>query len=80
MQVLKFQAPWCQPCKLLDAQLKRLFPLLEIQKVNTDEERQLAVQYNIRSIPTLILLDEVGEEQKRLTGSVTDAKLKEFFE
>lgn len=80
MQVLKFQAPWCQPCKLLNAQLKRLFPLLEIQKVNTDEERQLAVQYNIRSIPTLVLLDEMGEEHKRLTGSVTDAKLKEFFE
>jgi len=80
MQVLKFQAPWCSPCKLMDAQLKRLFPLLEIQKVNTDEERQLAVQYSIRSIPTLILLDETGEEHKRLTGSVTDAKLKEFFE
>jgi len=80
MQVIKFQAPWCHPCKLLDAQLKRLFPLLEIQKVNTDEERQLAVQYSIRSIPTLILLDEMGEEYKRLTGSVTDAKLKEFFE
>ena len=80
MQVLKFQSNWCSPCRLLDAQLKRLFPLLEIQKVDTDEERQLAVQYNIRSIPTLVLLDENGKEQKRLTGSVTDAKLKEFFE
>ena len=80
MQVLKFQAPWCSPCKTLDAQLKRLFPLLEVTKINTDEERQLAVQYNIRSIPTLILLDLTGEEYERLTGSVTDAKLKEFFE
>lgn len=80
MQVLKFQSDWCQPCKLLDAQLKRLFPLLEVTKINTDEERQLAVQYGIRSIPTLIILDENGKEQKRLTGSVTDAKLKEFFE
>ena len=80
MQVLKFQAPWCQPCKLLDAQLNRLFPLLEVTKVDTDEERQLAVQYCIRSIPTLIILDENGKEQKRLTGSVTDVKLKEFFE
>lgn len=80
MQVLKFQSDWCQPCKLLDAQLKRLFPLLEVTKINTDEERQLAVQYGIRSIPTLIILDENGKEQERLTGSVTDAKLKEFFE
>ena len=80
MQVLKFQAPWCQPCKLLDAQLNRLFPLLEVTKVDTDEERQLAVQYCIRSIPTLIILDENGKEIKRLTGSVTDVKLKEFFE
>lgn len=80
MQVLKFQSDWCHPCKLLNAQLKRLFPLLEVQKVNTDEDRQLAVQHNIRSIPTLIILDENGKEQKRLTGSVTDVKLKEFFE
>jgi thioredoxin 1 len=79
MQVLKFQAQWCSPCKLLDAQLKRLFPLLEVTKVDTDEERQLAQQYNIRSIPTLIILDENGKEIKRLTGSVTDIKLKEFF-
>ena len=80
MQVLKFQSDWCQPCKLMDTQLKRLFPLLEVTKVDTDEERQLAVQYKIRSIPTLVLLDETGEECKRLTGSVTDNKLKEFFE
>lgn len=79
MQVLKFQSDWCQPCKLMDAQLKRLFPLLEVTKVDTDEERQLAVQYGIRSIPTLIILDENGKEIKRLTGSVTDAKLKEFL-
>lgn len=64
----------------MDAQLKRLFPLLEVTKVDTDEERQLAVQYGIRSIPTLIILDENGKEFKRLTGSVTDSKLKEFFE
>lgn len=80
MQVLKFQSDWCSPCRLMDSQLKRLFPLLEVTKVDTDEERQLAVQYNIRSIPTLVLLDETGEECKRLTGSVTDNKLKEFFE
>ena len=80
MKVLKFYSTTCKPCGQLSMQLTRLFPLLEVQKVNTDEERQLAVQYSIRSIPTLILLDEMGEEQKRLTGSVTDAKLKEFFE
>ena len=82
MQILKFSADWCAPCKALDTQLKRLFPLLDIQHIDIDstEGRKAAILYGVRSVPTLILLDETGEERNRLTGSVSDAKLKEFFE
>jgi len=80
VKVLKFYSTTCEPCRRLDAQLERVFPDLDVAKVNTDVERELTRQYMVRSIPTLILLDLTGEEQKRLTGSVTDAKLKEFFE
>jgi thiol-disulfide isomerase/thioredoxin len=82
MQVLKYSASWCQPCKALDTQLQRLFPLLDIQHIDIDspEGRKAAILYGVRSVPTLILLDETGEEQNRLTGSKSDAKLREFFE
>jgi len=80
MKLLKFSANWCNPCKIIDAQMKRVFPLLEIQKVDIDIERELTKQYNIRSIPTVVLLDDQNVEIKRFTGSISDAKLKEFFE
>jgi thiol-disulfide isomerase/thioredoxin len=82
MQILKFSAAWCQPCKALDAQLKRLFPLLEVQHIDIDSTggRGSVILYGVRSVPTLILIDDTGEEHNRLTGSVSDAKLKEFFE
>lgn len=80
MKILKFYSTTCEPCRRLGVQLTRVFPDLDVTKVNTDVERGLTRQYMVRSIPTLILLDKVGEEHKRLTGSVTDAKLKEFFE
>jgi thiol-disulfide isomerase/thioredoxin len=82
MQILKHSAAWCAPCKALDAQLKRLFPLLDVQHIDIDspEGRKAAILYGVRSVPTLVLLDETGEEQNRLTGSKSDAKLKEFFE
>jgi thioredoxin 1 len=80
MKVLKFQSYWCNPCKILDAQMKRVFELLEVQQVDIDVERGLTKDFNIRSIPTVVLLDENNVEIKRFTGSISDAKLKEFFE
>jgi len=81
MKLLKFSATWCNPCKVLDAQMKRVFPLLEVQQVDIDEDMcGLSNLHSIRSIPTVVLLDERNAEIKRFTGSVSDAKLKEFFE
>jgi thiol-disulfide isomerase/thioredoxin len=82
MQILKFYSSFCAPCKALDTQLKRMYPLIQVRSINTDSDggRRDAVLYGIRSVPTLVLLDEAGVEYKRLTGSVSDAKLEEFFE
>jgi thioredoxin 2 len=57
--VADFWADWCGPCKAMAPAFERvaaeLEPEVRFLKVDTDAEQQLAAQYNIRSIPTLIL-------------------------
>ena len=79
MKLLKFYAPWCQPCKMLDRQLEDFELSIPKQAVNIDSEIDLAMQYKVRGIPTMIIIDEMGTEVKRVTGSQTDIQLTKFF-
>lgn len=60
--LVDFYATWCPPCKMLAPHLDRLAQEFNgrarIVKVNVDEEPQLAMQYKIQHVPTLILFDE----------------------
>ncbi len=59
--LMKFGAPWCPPCRMLDKEL-RLLKLsklaVEVKKINVDKDPDLAQKYNVRSIPRLILLED----------------------
>lgn len=57
--VVDFWASWCGPCRLLEPHLQRLASIypgrVKVVKVNVDEEADLAQQFQIRSIPTMLL-------------------------
>lgn len=75
VKVLKFWAPWCNPCSVVSSQLEGV----ELESYNIDEEEASAVaeKYNIRSIPTLIFaVGEENEEIHRHTGIIN----REFFD
>lgn len=65
MKVLKFEATWCAPCKSLTKLLESFDTEMYIQKVDIDENVDLVRDYGIRSVPTLVMLDDDGVEVKR---------------
>ena len=67
MQVLRFTATWCQPCKALAQQLEELGLDKDVTVVDIDEQQDLAIQYGVRSVPTLIAVDN-NKEVKRMVG------------
>lgn len=68
--LVDFYATWCGPCKMLSPvidQISKENTDIKIFKVDVDEERELASEYGVMSIPTLIVFKN-GEETKRATG------------
>jgi thioredoxin 1 len=78
-EVLKFSASWCGPCKALSMTLKDIDDLgVEIKEIDIDDQLDLAAQYNIRSVPTLVVL-EGGSEVRRKSGALNKIQIKELI-
>jgi thioredoxin 1 len=78
--LVDFWAEWCGPCKMIGPVIDQVSADLEgvakVGKVNVDEARELAVKYNVRSIP-LLLFFKNGEVKDQIVGaSVTKDQLK----
>ena len=66
-QYLYFSAPWCGPCRMLGPIMERVNNTIPVQKVNVDEQSDKAIQFNVRNVPTVVLLEN-GQEVKRFVG------------
>lgn len=81
--LVEFGAVWCAPCKRLEPEMERLQASLgnriRLGKVDVDDSSDLAINYSVMSVPTLILFIG-GEERQRVTGFVPLPKLIEKFE
>ncbi|WP_239615771.1 thioredoxin [Cohnella mopanensis] len=79
VSLLDFWAPWCGPCKMQLPIVEELSEELKgtatIAKVNVDEEPELASQFGVMSIPTLILFKD-GQPVDKLVGLQSKESLK----
>ena len=81
--LLDFWAEWCGPCKMIGPLLVELSEeyakKVKIVKLNVDENNNTAIQYAVRSIPTLILFKD-GRVQAQHIGAAAKGQLKQFID
>ena len=80
--LLDFWASWCGPCRMLSPIVDEVAEErtdVKVGKVNVDEQPELAAQFGVMSIPTLILFDG-GEPVRKTIGFLPRAELEKFLE
>ena len=75
--LVDFWAPWCGPCRIIAPSLEELneeISNLRVVKLNVDENQQTAAQYDVMSIPTLIVFKN-GEAAKKIIGAMPKKRI-----
>lgn len=81
MKLLKFYAEWCQPCKMQSQIIKRAGDKIKttVEDVDIDNNLMMATEFKIRSVPTMVLVDDKENEIKRHVGVMNETQLLEFL-
>lgn len=81
MKVFKFYAEWCGPCKVQSQIIKTAGDKVttEIVDVNIDENIALATDFQVRGVPTMVMVDDNENEIKRHVGVLKEAELVEWM-
>lgn len=78
IHLVDFYAEWCGPCKMMMPVLENIQDKIDIIKVNVDEHENLASEYRVMSIPTLIFFKD-GEILNELVGFTPEEELLEII-
>jgi thioredoxin 1 len=77
--LVDFWAEWCGPCRMIGPVLEEMsgdFPAVKFLKLNVDECPEVAQEFNVMNIPTILAFDG-GELKQRIVGAMPKAKLVE---
>lgn len=77
--LVDFWAPWCGPCRIVGPALDKLSMeytnKLKFTKLNVDESQEIAVQFDVRGIPCMIVFGN-GHELDRIIGAYPETELR----
>ena len=75
--LIDFWAPWCGPCRMvvpLVEEIAKERSDIKVVKINVDEEQELAMQFGVMSIPTLVVMKN-GKIVDQVTGARPKAQI-----
>ena len=79
--LVDFWAEWCGPCRMVGPAVEQLAQSMEgkikVSKLNVDQNQEIAMKYNIQSIPSLVLFKN-GNEVARIVGLSPKEKYEKF--
>ena len=76
-RILRFTASWCGPCKVLSENLQNAELNLPIEVVDIDVHPDIATDFGVRSVPTLVMMQE-NIEVKRIVGALSSKEITEW--
>ncbi|MBE6036280.1 MAG: thioredoxin [Clostridiales bacterium] len=79
--LLDFWAAWCGPCRMVSPVVDEIaeeMPEIKVGKVNVDEQVELAMQFGVMSIPTLVVIKD-GKMVQRAVGAMPKANILELL-
>lgn len=82
MKLVKLSAVWCGPCKQIAPIVEAVTEKygIELVEVDVDEQQEVTAQYRVRGVPTLVLVDDQGNEVSRKVGGVSQLQLEKWIE
>ena len=80
-KILRFTASWCAPCKVMATILESMKDEINIpiEVVDIDVFPEIAKEYFVRGVPTLVLVNDLGEAIKTTVGVKTEPVLREWL-
>ena len=83
MKLIKFSATWCSHCAKLSQLLDTKFssnPLVQdMSSYDIDKNRDMATKFNVKSVPTLVIVDDSNEVIRTKTGMLTAEQASTFL-
>lgn len=73
-----FSAPWCVPCQSFGPVMDQVGAVIPVVKVNVDYEAESTARANVRSVPTVILVEN-DQEVRRFTGAKSYEQVMQFI-